>query len=174
VETPHTLRITRTYAAPPEKVNAAWTGPRALKRWFVPAGEFQTSEVEADVRVGGRYRIVMRAADGEVHRVGGVYREVVQARKLVFTWAWESTSERESLVAVACIAFRDNTELVLLHERFAEAGARTRLAGMPRVFAESVGCMMLPSARCRTRWSRAFAAAGPGQRRTGVSKGERS
>ena len=63
------LRLTRTYAAPPEKVYAAWTDPQALKRWFAPSDDFQTPEVEADVRVGGRYRIVMRSPDGEWHRV---------------------------------------------------------------------------------------------------------
>ena len=55
---------------------------------------------EADARVGGRYRIVMRTSDGEEHDVSGVYREVVPNEKLVFTWAWRSTPERESLVTV--------------------------------------------------------------------------
>ena len=30
----------------------------------------------------------------------GVYREVCPNEKLVFTWAWRSTPERESLVTV--------------------------------------------------------------------------
>ena len=30
-----------------------------------------------DVRVGGRYRFVMHAPDGEMHRVGGVFQEIV-------------------------------------------------------------------------------------------------
>lgn len=95
-------------------------------RWFAPSDEFQTPEVEADVRVGGRYRIVMRAPGGEWHRVGGIYREVAPPRKLVFTWAWESTPERESLVTVEFIARGNETELVLLHERFADAAVRDR------------------------------------------------
>lgn len=143
MDTAPALRITRTYAAPPEKVYAAWTDPQALKCWFAPSDAFQTPEVEADVRVGGRYRIVMRASDGEWHRVGGIYREVAPPRKLVFTWAWESTPERESLVTVEFIARGNETELVLLHERFADAAVRDRheqgwqgcLGRLPQVWA---------------------------------------
>ena len=42
-----------------------------------PSDAFGEAEVTMDVRVGGRYRIVMHSPDGETHRVGGVYREVV-------------------------------------------------------------------------------------------------
>lgn len=118
------LRITRTYAAPPQKVFDAWITPEALKRWFAPSDEFQTPEVEVDARVGGRYRIVMRAPDGEMHRVGGIYREFAPPGKLVFTWAWESTPERESLVTVEFKASGSGTELVLIHEHFADVAAR--------------------------------------------------
>src|SRR4026207_2435239 len=41
---------------------------------------------------------------GARHEVGGVYREVVPDTRLVFTWAWHSTPERESLVAVTIAA----------------------------------------------------------------------
>jgi uncharacterized protein YndB with AHSA1/START domain len=118
------LRITRTYAATAEKVFDAWISTEALKRWFAPSDEFQTSEVAVDARVGGRYRIVMRSPDGEMHRVGGVYREFTPPRKLVFTWAWESTPERESVVTVEFIPRGGETEVVLVHERFADAAAR--------------------------------------------------
>lgn len=120
------LRITRAYAAPPEKVFRAWTDPEIMKQWFAPSDQFSTPEVTADARVGGRYRIVMRAPDGEYHRVGGVYREVDPPRKLVFTWAWESTPERESLVTVEFNAAGAGTELVLTHERFADEVARDK------------------------------------------------
>ena len=36
----------------------------------------------------------------EYHEVGGIYREVVPNEKLVFTWAWHTTKERESLVTI--------------------------------------------------------------------------
>jgi uncharacterized protein YndB with AHSA1/START domain len=80
---------------------------------------------EADARVGGRYRIVMRA-HGEEHDVSGVYREVVPNERLVFTWAWRSTPERESLVTLTFKADGDGTMLTLLHEQFFDEEARDR------------------------------------------------
>jgi uncharacterized protein YndB with AHSA1/START domain len=91
-----------------------------------PSDEFGPTEVTIDVRVGGRYRFVMHAPDGELHRVGGVFREVVPNRKLVYTWAWESTPERESLVTVEFRPAGQGTELLVIHQRFADADARDR------------------------------------------------
>jgi uncharacterized protein YndB with AHSA1/START domain len=82
--------------------------------------------VEADVRVGGRYRMVMKSPDGEQHDVSGVYREVVPGEKLAFTWAWKSTPERESLVTVTVKPDGDGTLLTLTHEQFFDDDARDR------------------------------------------------
>ena len=68
----------------------------------------------------------MRTADGEEHDVGGEYREVVANEKLVFTWAWRSTPERESLVTVLLKGDGDGTLLTLLHEQFFDEAARDR------------------------------------------------
>jgi len=91
------LTIVRQFNATPKQVWKAWTDPQALKQWFAPSDEFAVPVTEADVRIGGRYHITMRSPDGEEHDVSGVYREVVPDKKLVFTWAWKSTPERESL-----------------------------------------------------------------------------
>jgi uncharacterized protein YndB with AHSA1/START domain len=119
------LTLKRRYSAAPAKVYAAWTDPEKLKRWMGP-GEVESLLAEADVRVGGRYRLVMKSSDGEVHDVGGVYREVAPGEKLVFTWAWKSTPERESLVTVLIKPDGDGTLLTLLHEQFFDEAARDR------------------------------------------------
>ena len=93
------LTIKRRFNAPPAKVFAAWTDPEKVMGWMGP-GEIKAVSAEGDPRKGGRYHWVMRAPNGDVHDVSGVYREVVPDRKLVFTWAWMSTPERESLVTV--------------------------------------------------------------------------
>lgn len=120
------LKITRGYSCPREKVFRAWTDPEIMKRWFAPSDEFSVSEAEVDARISGRYRIVMRAPDGEYHRVGGVYRECSPPARLVFTWAWESTPERESLVTVEFKDLGKSTEVILTHERFADEEARDK------------------------------------------------
>jgi uncharacterized protein YndB with AHSA1/START domain len=120
------LTLKRTFKAPAEKVFAAWTRPEALKLWFGPTDDLTIPLAQTDLRVGGRYRIVARTANGEEHRVGGVYREIVPGRKLVFTWAWESTPERESLVTVVIEPAGEGCRLTLTHERFFDEAARDR------------------------------------------------
>lgn len=119
------LTITRKLAASPERCFRAWTDPQALMRWFGP-GAAEVVSAEADPRVGGRYRVVMRAPGGEEHDVSGEFREVVANRRLVFTWAWRSTPERQSLVTIEFVPEGGATALTLTHEQFADEAARDR------------------------------------------------
>jgi uncharacterized protein YndB with AHSA1/START domain len=123
VATKPSLTIKRRFKVPPAKVFAAWTDPEKVKRWMGP-GEVKVLSAENDARVGGRYRWVMQAPDGEKHDVSGVYREVVANEKLVFTWAWISTPERESLVTLTFKPDGDGTLMTLLHEQFFDEKAR--------------------------------------------------
>ena len=119
------LKIRRVYKAPVSAVYAAWVDPEQMKQWMGPTDDFRTV-VTMDVRIGGRYRIVMTSPDGQEHRVGGIYREVVPNSKLVYTWAWESTPERESVVTVEFNAVESGTEMLLTHDRFADQEARNK------------------------------------------------
>jgi uncharacterized protein YndB with AHSA1/START domain len=93
-------------------------------QWFGPAQTKDGSvRAELDVRVGGRYRASFTTADGGYHQVGGVYREVVPNQRLVFSWAWHSTPERESLVTVTLKPDGAGTLLTLQHERFFDQAA---------------------------------------------------
>ena len=116
------LTIKRRFKAAPEKVYAAWIDPAKMSRWLGPPNVIKVN-VTADVAVGGRYAIQMIVPDDE-HNVSGVYREVVPNRKLVFTWAWRSTPERESLVTVTFTPEGDGTLMTLHHEQFFDEAAR--------------------------------------------------
>jgi uncharacterized protein YndB with AHSA1/START domain len=118
------LVITRQLKAAPEKVYAALTQPGALKAWMGPSDGFTVPLAEADVRVGGRYRLIMKSPDGEEHDVGGCYREILPNRKLVFTWAWKNAPEQESLVTVELSATDGGTLLTLRHEQFVDEATR--------------------------------------------------
>lgn len=119
------LAIKRRFNAPPEKVFSAWTDPEKVKRWMGP-GEVKTLRVESDPRTGGHYRWLMQSPDGEQHDVSGVYREVIPNEKLVFTWAWKTMPERESLVTVTFRKDGSGTILTLTHEQFFDEDARDR------------------------------------------------
>jgi uncharacterized protein YndB with AHSA1/START domain len=89
-------------------------------------GDNKALHAECDARVGGRFRWIMQAPSGEQHDVSGVYREVVPNEKLVFSWAWKSTPERESLVTLTFRPDGGGTLMTLMHEQFFDADARDR------------------------------------------------
>ncbi len=117
------LTLQRRLNASPAKVYGAWTDPAQIVKWWHPSGN-NVVHAEMDVRVGGRFRVIMHAPDGEDHDVSGIYREVVPDEKLVFTWAWRTTPERESLVTVALRRDGSDTVLTLTHEQFFDEAAR--------------------------------------------------
>jgi uncharacterized protein YndB with AHSA1/START domain len=124
VERP-SLTLTRRFRARPEKVWAAWTDPEKLIGWFCTTKAKPGSmRAELDLRVGGRYRVSFDMESGEYSEVGGTYREVVPNEKLVFSWAWHSTPERESLVTVSIRPDGAGTLMVFNHEQFVDEAAR--------------------------------------------------
>ena len=119
------LTLKRRLNAAPEKVFAAWTDPKKIVKWFGPdAGPVK--EAEVDVRAGGRYAVTFHTEDGEQHHVSGVYQEVVPDEKLMFTWAWRTMPERESLVTVLIKPDGTGSLLTIIHEQFFDKPARDR------------------------------------------------
>ena len=77
------LEMTRTLAAPPDRVFRAFTETDALAQWFRPTPEMTATVLALDVRVGGRFAIVM---SGETdHALECVYRVVEPPHRLVFS-----------------------------------------------------------------------------------------
>ena len=125
LETRPSLTLTRRLRARPEKVYAAWTEPEKLAQWFGPSQVKAGSvKAEIDLRAGGRYRISFDSASGEYNQVDGIYREVVPNERVVFSWAWHSTPERESQVTVSLKPDGDGTLLTLHHEQLFDQAAR--------------------------------------------------
>ncbi len=81
------LVLTRLIDAPRAKLFKAWTDPELLKQWFAPA-PYTTPVAELDVRPGGANLIVMRGPEGPDMPNRGIYLEVVENEKLVFTDAF--------------------------------------------------------------------------------------
>jgi uncharacterized protein YndB with AHSA1/START domain len=117
------LTLKRRLKASPAKVYAAWTDPKMMMHWWSPA-DCETLHTQADARVGGRFRVLMRDDKGVEHDVSGIYREVVPNKKLVFTWVWRSAPERESLVTVLFERDGDGTLLTLTHEQLFDEAVR--------------------------------------------------
>jgi uncharacterized protein YndB with AHSA1/START domain len=119
------LTFKRRLNASPEKVYAAWTDPEKIVRWFGRVDlKPETIGAQLEARVGGRYRIHFDNVAGEYFEVGGVYREVVPNERLVFSWAWHSTPERESQVTVTMRPDGAGTLLTVHHEQLFDQAAR--------------------------------------------------
>ena len=125
VDVKPSVTLKRRLNASAEKVYAAWTEPAQIAHWFGPSETVAGSvHAEMDVRVGGRFRVSFKTENGEPHELGGIYREVVPNEKLVFSWAWHTTPERESLVTVLIRKEGDGAMLTLTHEQFFDEAAR--------------------------------------------------
>ncbi len=130
-----TLKITRLINAPRERVFKAWTDPEQLKKWFRPDDDTVVPLVKSDLRAGGKYRIQMKKPDGEFHTAAGTYLEVKPPERLVFTWAWEKdggepdfgeVEPTEMLITLEFHSRDQQTELVLIQEKFASVESRDR------------------------------------------------
>lgn len=75
------LVLTRELEAPRELVWRAWTAPEHLGRWWGPRGF--TAEAQLDLRVGGRYRVVMRGPDGGANPLHGEFLAIDPPARLV-------------------------------------------------------------------------------------------
>ncbi len=137
------LTLKRHYPVPPEKVWRAWTDAQALIRWFKPDG-FTAPLAQADVRVGGRYRVLMVDPEGKEYDLSGTYREVVPNRRLVMTWSWQDQPGETSLVTITLSERGGGTDLVLVHEGYLDRGpeVKTHAAGWSEAL-EQLGRVVL-------------------------------
>lgn len=81
------LVLDRLLDAPRSAVWRAWTEPEILRRWFAPR-PWTTPRAELDLRPGGACTVVMADEAGNEYPNPGVYLEVVENERLVFTDAY--------------------------------------------------------------------------------------
>jgi uncharacterized protein YndB with AHSA1/START domain len=120
------LLITRIFDAPRALVFKAWTEPDRAARWWGPQG-FVTVYCNMDVRPGGAFRVCMRSPEGTEHWKQGVYREVVEPERLVFTFAWEDAEGKPGHETVVTVTFSEHgtkTKLTLHQGVFETVMAR--------------------------------------------------
>lgn len=109
------IRITRVFNASQQQVWNAWTSPAMLVHWFGCAA-FSTTHAEADVHVGGRWRVIMLAPGGEEFPAYGTYLEVRAPDRLSFTHQWEKP--------VAGVNPADHRTVVIVEFSKVEGGTR--------------------------------------------------
>ena len=135
------LVLTRVFKAPRGPVFAAWTEPTQVAQWWGPNG-FTNPVCELDVRPGGAIRIHMRGPDGTVYPMMGVYQEIVEPERLVFTGAALDESGKPLFDVLNTVAFveHDGTTKLTVRARVVKstAGAAPYLAGMEAGWTQSL------------------------------------
>ncbi len=130
------LLVTRTFNGPARIVFEAWTRPELLKRWWAPksTGVLLLS-CEADVRVGGRYRLEFGHEGSKPMVFFGRYLEVIPYSRLV----WTNDESDDGAVTTVTFEEKDGRTLLVMHElypsREALDGAIAGMeGGMPETF----------------------------------------
>lgn len=126
--------ITRIFDAPRELVFKAWTDPKHLAQWWGP-NCFTNPLCELDARPGGAILIHMRGPDGVIYPMKGIYREVVEPERLVYTnLVFEDEQGNPQLVVLTTVTFAEHdgkTKLTVLEEVIkATPEVEAALAGM--------------------------------------------
>jgi uncharacterized protein YndB with AHSA1/START domain len=141
-----TVRVSRRFEAPPERVFDAWLDPRSAGAWLfaTPAGEMV--RVEIDARVAGRFVFVDRRAGEDIEHTGE-YLEIDRPRRLAFSFVVPKFSSDPTRIQVDLAPAASDpaaTLLTLVHEGvFAEYAGRTEegwagiLEGLQHALAES-------------------------------------
>jgi uncharacterized protein YndB with AHSA1/START domain len=111
------LVVTRTVNGPARIVFEAWTQVDLLKRWWVPkASGLSLLSWEADVRVGGKYRLMFsHPAAPEPMAFFGRYVEVTPHSRLV--WTNEEGNDGEVITTVT-FDEKNGKTLLVVHDLY--------------------------------------------------------
>jgi uncharacterized protein YndB with AHSA1/START domain len=89
--------ITRTFNAPQRLVFEAWTKPEHVRQWY-GLKSLTMTVCEIDLRVGGKWRYVVRSPDGSEHGFSGEYKEITPPERLVYSEGYEGIPGHDYLV----------------------------------------------------------------------------
>ena len=103
----YSIRLTRLFDAPAERIFEAWTLPEQVSCWWDPTGEPLVA-CEIDLRLGGGFSFVNKSHSE--HPFAGTYLEITPPERLVFealgskgTVSIEETGGKTRLmVEIAC------------------------------------------------------------------------
>ncbi len=105
-----TIVMTRVFDAPRRLVFEAWTKPEHLVRWWGMRGS--TLRVcEVDLRLGGAWRFVLRAPDGNDYGFGGKYLEITPPERLAYTFSFDGAPGAEAVETLTFVEKDGKTTL---------------------------------------------------------------
>lgn len=108
------LALTRRIAAPRSRVWDAWSDPRQLEQWWVPAPSVCRVE-SLELRPGGAFRTLMSDDGGEFQpHLDACFLDVVEGERIVFTntltRGWRPIEDDPFLRMTATIELREHAD----------------------------------------------------------------
>jgi uncharacterized protein YndB with AHSA1/START domain len=102
--------IARTFEAPRALIFEAITKPEHVRNWY--GCETMTMVVcDIDLRVGGKWRYVLRMPDGSEHGFHGEYREIEVPARLVSTESYEPIGPGHEMLATVTLEEKNGRTL---------------------------------------------------------------
>lgn len=135
------LVISRTFNGPARVVFDAWTKPELVRRWWAPASHcVSIVGCDADVRVGGAYRYVMRLDTGKEFAFSGTYVELAPYTRIVYTQIFEPMRAAGAVTSTVTLDERDGKTHLVLHSLYPskEALEATIASGMEHGMRETM------------------------------------
>jgi uncharacterized protein YndB with AHSA1/START domain len=117
-----------------ERIFAALTDPDQRVKWWGAEGRFQTTHMESDLRVGGRWVMRGIGMGGKPFKVSGEYRQIESPHLLVFTWLpdWQEDAI-ETVVRFDLEEKKGITTVRLTHSGLTSESSRASHKGWPQV-----------------------------------------
>ncbi|MCP3028794.1 SRPBCC domain-containing protein [Halobacillus sp. A5] len=112
----YTIEVNREYRYKPEILFKAWTSPQVLKELF------GLTEVEMDVRVGGKFRLATNKVEAfpGMHTESGEYQVIEQNKRIEKSWIYEGPMSPDktlnSEIILEFIETQPNVTKVVLQE----------------------------------------------------------
>jgi len=127
------VTLVRQIRARPSTVFDLLSTAEGLTAWWGP-DDLPVLSAEADVRVGGRFRVRFRSIDGAEHECAGEFLAVEPPVRIAMSWRWTSGGEPEERDGVSRLELRvrateTGSELTLVHAALRNAASEASHRG---------------------------------------------
>ncbi len=129
-----TIHLEIKIHTPVQEIWKAWTEPGLILQRIGSDPKGEGLKARMDVRTGGKYEISFRGSDGVEHSCFGMYTEVKEFRKLVFSWEWKSEPGVESFVTMDLTPEDDYTLMQFEHSHVGDHSIHNYLTGWAMTF----------------------------------------
>jgi uncharacterized protein YndB with AHSA1/START domain len=123
-----------SFHAPLADVWKAWTDSASILKWIGSDPKGVGLKAHMDVHPGGVFEITFSGSDRVEHTCFGIYTEVKELRKLIFSWEWKNEPGVESLVIIELVPDGNDTKMQFEHTGVGNRSMHNYLEGWTKTF----------------------------------------